>query len=74
MINKCVALTKKGVSCKNHVSKGDVFCFKHKIGAVITPRKKSISQKDVITLEIRRLKMFSTPLGNIIRLEQLFEK
>ena len=74
MINRCVALTKKCVPCKNHVTHGEVFCFKHKIGALIFPRKKTISQKELIAMEITRLKQFSTPLGNIIRLEHLFEK
>ena len=74
MINKCVALTKKGFQCKNHVNHGDFFCFKHKIETLINPRKKASYQKDIIAMEIARIRMFSSPLGNIIRLESLFEK
>jgi len=74
MINRCVALTKKGAPCKNHLNHGEFFCFKHRIEILINPRKKANYQNDIIAMEIARLKKFYSPLGTIIRLEKLFEK
>jgi len=62
---QCISLTLKGIRCKNRICYGEL-CKKHKFQPLIQPKKINTA------MEINRIKMFSSTLGNIIKLENLF--